>query len=120
MFIERIVGDLGDKRRWREYKARVKALPASYRTTVEALERYLGYAGAIAKGDVLVTMLDDLAELFEQGAANGTPIRAIVGDDPVDFAETFLRNYSGGQWIDKERRRLVSAIEDAERQERGR
>ena len=37
MFIEKIVGDLGDKRRWRQYKARVNALPTNYRTTVEAL-----------------------------------------------------------------------------------
>jgi DNA-binding ferritin-like protein (Dps family) len=37
-FIEKIVGDLGDKRRWRQHKARVKALPTTYRTTVEALE----------------------------------------------------------------------------------
>jgi DNA-binding ferritin-like protein (Dps family) len=28
-FIEKIVGDLGDKRRWRECKARVKALPSA-------------------------------------------------------------------------------------------
>jgi DNA-binding ferritin-like protein (Dps family) len=39
-FIEKIVGDLGDKRRWRAYRVRVKALPTGCRTTVEALERY--------------------------------------------------------------------------------
>jgi DNA-binding ferritin-like protein (Dps family) len=114
-FIERIVGDLGDKRRWRQYKARVKALPANYRTTVEALERYLTYFGAITKGDVpmdvVMSMLGDLADLFEQAAADRTPIRAVVGEDPVEFAETFFRNYSDGQWINKEPERLVSAIE---------
>ena len=41
--------------------------------------------------------------------------RAIVGDDPVDFAETFAQAYTGKQWIDKERARLIKAIEDAER-----
>jgi DNA-binding ferritin-like protein (Dps family) len=46
---------------------------------------------------VLLLMLGDLADLFEQSAADGTPIRAIVGDDPVEFAETFMRNYAGGQ-----------------------
>jgi DNA-binding ferritin-like protein (Dps family) len=115
MLIERIVGDLGDKRRWRQYKARVKALPANYRTTVKALERYLTYFGAITKGDVpmdvLMSMLEDLADLFEQAAADATPIRAVVGEDPVEFAETFFRNYSDGQWINRERDRSVSAIE---------
>ena len=57
--------------------------------------------GAITKGDVLMSMLEDLADLFEQSAANGTPIRAIVGEDPVEFAETFLRNYAEGHdaWV---------------------
>jgi DNA-binding ferritin-like protein (Dps family) len=114
-FIEKIVGDLGDKRRWRQYKARVKALPTTYRTTVEALERYLTYFGAIIKGDVpmdvLMSMLGDLADLFEQAAADRTPIRTVVGQDPVEFAETFFRNYSDGQWINRERDRSVSAIE---------
>ena len=27
MFIEKIIGDLGDKKRWRQYKARIRALP---------------------------------------------------------------------------------------------
>lgn len=113
--IEKIVGDLGDKRRWRQYRARVKALPARHRSTVEALERYLKYFGLITKGDVPVdvgmSMLEDLAGLFEQAAADGTPIRAVVGEAPVEFAETFFRNYSDGRWISKERDQSVSAIE---------
>ena len=113
-FIEKIVGDFGDKRRWRAHRARVKTFPEKYRTTVEALERYLMYFGGITDGHTQMTMLEDLADLFEQAAADGTRIRAIVGDDPVEFAETFLRNYSEGQWINKERTRLIKAIERAE------
>ena len=111
--IEKIVGDLGDKRRWRQYKSRTKQLPASYRGAVESLERYLMYFGAITTGDILMSMLEDLADLFEQSAADGTSIRAIVGDNPVEFAETFLANYSEGQWINKERQRLTAAIDRA-------
>ncbi|WP_153393646.1 DUF1048 domain-containing protein [Ornithinicoccus halotolerans] len=112
-WIEQLTGSFEDKRRYRQYKARVTQLPESYRTAVEALDRYLMYRGAITKGDVLLSMLDDLASLFEQSAADGTPIRDIVGDDPVDFAETFLQNYSDGQWINKERQRLTNAINAA-------
>lgn len=108
------------KRRYRRYKARMAQLPPNYHAAVEALERYLTYYGAIARSDVLVAMLDDLADLFEQGAADRTSIRDIVGDDPVEFAETFLRNYSEGQWINKERERLVGAIDQAANQGSGR
>jgi DNA-binding ferritin-like protein (Dps family) len=115
--IEKVVGSFGDKKRWRDHKARTKRLPPNYRAAIDALERYLTYFGAITKGDILMSMLDDLADLFEQSAANGTPIRAIVGDDPVEFAETFLRNYAEGQWINKERARLTEAIDRAAAQE---
>ena len=102
-----------DKRRYRHYKARTKQLPANYHAAIEALERYLTYFGAITKGDVLMSMLEDLADLFEQSAASGTSVRDVVGQDPVEFAETFLQNYSEGQWINKERERLTDAIDRA-------
>lgn len=111
--LEKVVGDLDDKKRWRAYKARTKQLPSAYRDAIDALERYLMYYGAIAKGDVLVKMLDDLGDLFEQAAADRTPIRSIVGDDPVGFAEEFVRNYTHGQWINKERARPTEAIDRA-------
>ncbi len=112
-WIEKVTGSRADKARYRQYKTRTERLPVGYRAAIEALVRYLTYFGGIAKGDVLVSMLDDLADLFEQSAANGTPIREVVGDDPVDFAETFLQNYSEGQWINKERERLIDAINRA-------
>lgn len=111
---EKIVGDLGDKKRYRAYKARVKRLPEPYRQTTAALERYLLYLGPSDDGASLVAMLDDLGDLMEQSAAAGTPVRDVVGSDPVAFAETFMANYGGGSWIRKEQRRLSQAIEAAE------
>jgi DNA-binding ferritin-like protein (Dps family) len=107
-----VPGWIGDKRRYRQYRARTKQLPASYHTAIDALERYLLMFGP-GKGDSVLAMLTDLADLFEQSAANGTPIRAVVGEDPVDFAEAFLRNYPEGGWITRERERLTNAIERA-------
>jgi DNA-binding ferritin-like protein (Dps family) len=104
---------IGDKRRWREYKTRTRQLPANYRTAIDALERYLMYFGP-ADGDSAASMFEDLADLFEQSAADGTPIREIVGEDPVEFAEAFVQNYSKGGWVTRERERLVNAIARAE------
>ena len=111
--VETLVGDLGDKKRWRASKARAKALPEPYRSVIAALERYFTYHGAIVRGDVLVAMMNDLGDLFEQAASDETPVRALVGDDPVGFAEEFLRNYADGQWIRKERARLTAAVDAA-------
>jgi len=105
---------IGDKKRWREYKARIEQLPPSYRTAVAGLERYINHLGGIGDADSIIAMLDDLADLFEQAAANGTPIREIVGEDPVEFIQTFLRNYPAGRWITREEDRLKAAIARAE------
>jgi DNA-binding ferritin-like protein (Dps family) len=100
------------KRSWWRYKAHKEGLPASYRTAVDALERYSNYFGG-GTAESRLSMLEDLADLFEQGAASGTPIREIVGADPAEFAEAFLSNYPQGQWIIRERDRLAGAINRA-------
>lgn len=107
----------GDKKRWWAYKTRAKALPDSYRTALAGVERYLMYLGGITKGDVAMQMMEDLVDLFEQSAANGTSIREIVGEDPVEFIETFLQNYEDGRWLSSERERLIKTIEVAEQAE---
>lgn len=110
-WIELVTGSLEQKKQYRQCKARIKQLPANYRDAAEALERYLIYAGGIAKGDVVVRMQSDLVDLFEESAANGAPIRDIFGDNPAEFVEAFIANYSDGQWINKERKRLTDAID---------
>jgi DNA-binding ferritin-like protein (Dps family) len=117
--IETVYGPIEQKRRYRQYKARVERLPASYRTAIDGVHRYLNYLGGVGTGEGILAMLEDLADLFEQGAANGTPIREIVGEDPVDFVEAFKRNYPEGQWIVRERERLAKAIDRAASEETG-
>jgi DNA-binding ferritin-like protein (Dps family) len=108
---------IGDKRRWRHYKARTRQLPTSYRTAIEAVERYLMYSAGPENADSAATMFEDLADLFEQAAADGTPIREVVGEDPVEFVEAFVQNYSKPGWITRERDRLTHTIESLEREE---
>lgn len=104
---------LGDKRRWRAYKARAKALPEPYRTAVAAIEKYMMNAAIVSNdADVLSQMFEDLADLFEQAAAASTPVRDIVGEDPVEFVETFSANYADGNWRAKAEARLRGTFTD--------
>ena len=116
-WIETLTGSLEQKKQYKQEKARIDALPEPYGTAAKAMQRYFMYYGGVTDGDTLITMIGDLADLWARAAADGTPLREIVGDDPVEFAETFAQAYSGRQWIDKERARLIKAIEDAEREE---
>lgn len=113
-WIEAVTGSLEQKKQYKQDKARIEALPEPYATAATAMHRYLMYYGGVTDGDTLMTMFGDLADLWERAAIDGTPVRAIVGDDPVEFAETFEQAYSGKQWIDKERERLRQAINTAD------
>jgi DNA-binding ferritin-like protein (Dps family) len=104
---------IGPKRRWRAYKARVRQLPPNYRTTVEAIERYLMHFGPM-DGDSAASLVEDVADLFEQAAADSTPIREIVGQDPVEFVEALIGNYEKGGYVTRERQRLTNTIARAE------
>lgn len=114
---ELVTGSLEEKKRYRRIKARMDAVPEPYGSVAKAIHRYFMYYGGVTDGETSLTMLNDLVELWERAAVDGTPVREIVGDDPVDFAETFAQAYTGKHWIDKERSRLVQAVEDAERGE---
>jgi DNA-binding ferritin-like protein (Dps family) len=116
-WIETVTGSLEQKKQYRQYKARIEALPEPYGSTAKAFQRYFMYYGVVSDGDTLITMLGDFADLWERAATDATPVRAIVGDDPVEFAETFAEAYTGTRWIDKERVRLVRAIDAAEQEE---
>ena len=114
-FISKFIAKvIGPKQGWREYKARARQLPASYRTTLDALERYLNYLGPGGDGGSIFT---ELLDLFEQSAATGTPIREVVGEDPVAFIEAFIQNHPEGQWRAQERERFITAIERIEQEQ---
>jgi DNA-binding ferritin-like protein (Dps family) len=105
------------REQWPDNESRGRSLPPSYRTALDALERYLNYLGPGGYGGAI---LADLLDLFEQGAASRTPIREIVGADPVEFIEAFVENYAEGRWTSRERERFNTAIETIEREQENR
>jgi DNA-binding ferritin-like protein (Dps family) len=112
-WIETVTGSLEHKREYKRNAARIEALPEPYRAVAKAVQRYLMYYGGVTDGDTIVRMSADFGDLWERAAADATPVRDIVGDDPVGFAEAFSQAYSGRGWIDKERARLTKAVDAA-------
>jgi DNA-binding ferritin-like protein (Dps family) len=78
-WIEALTGSLEQKKQFKQYKARVEALPEPHRTAAKAFERYFMYYGGVTDGDTLVRMFGDFADLWERAAVDGTPVAAIVG-----------------------------------------
>ncbi|WP_449283691.1 DUF1048 domain-containing protein [Leucobacter sp.] len=118
-WIEALTGPLEQKKQYRQAKARLEALPEPYLTAASACNRYLTYYGGVTEGDTIVQMFVDLVDLWERAAVDGTPVADIVGDDPVEFAESFAQAYGGKRWLDKERERLTRAIDESRRKEAG-
>ncbi len=101
---------IGDKRRWRAYKARTRQLPATYRTAIKGLERYLLRFGP-TDADASASTFEDLVARFEQAAATGTPVRELIGDNPVTFVNGFLqRNPKDSGMPTREQEQLISEI----------
>jgi len=116
-WIEALTGSLEQKKQYKQAKARIDALPEPYRAVANAQHRYFMYYGGVTDGDTMVDMFVDLADLWERAAIDGITVTAIVGDDPVEFAENFASAYAGTRWIDKERARLIEAVDKAKETE---
>ncbi|WP_166979954.1 DUF1048 domain-containing protein [Paramicrobacterium fandaimingii] len=114
-WIEAVTGSLEQKKQYKQAKSRMDALPEPYAEASNAVHRYLMYSGSVTDGATLAQMITDLADLWERAAIDGTPVGDIVGDDPIEFTETFAQAYGGKRWIDKERARLVETIDKAQR-----
>lgn len=112
--IELVTGSLEQKKQYKRDKARIEALPEPYRGVAKAVERYTLSTGGVLDGEILLKMYADLTDLWERASLENTPIRSIVGDDPVGFVEDFVESYGGKTWMEKERVRLVKAVEAAE------
>lgn len=104
---------IGPKKEWRAYKARVKALPAPYAEAVAGVERYVMHFGGVNDATQAQSLFNDVIDIFERAAADSTPIRDVVGDDPVEFADALIRNYQQTGYVAKEQQRLRDSISRA-------
>lgn len=104
---------IGPKKEWREYKRRVKALPLPYMEAVAGVERYVMHFGGISDAEQAQSLFNDVIDIFERAAADNTPIRDVVGDDPVEFADALIRNYQQTGYVAREQGKLRDAITKA-------
>lgn len=89
-----IIGDLNEKRAYKQLMKRVNALPEEYRYTFRKIQHYMFSVGPPG-GDMTVftdlTMFTDLVELLETSAAEGKPVLEITGSDVARFCDEFMR-----------------------------
>ncbi|MDR0432194.1 MAG: DUF1048 domain-containing protein [Bifidobacteriaceae bacterium] len=98
-----------EKREWREYKARVKALPSDYRMVMNRIDKFIWNAGGGL--DVQTwRVLCDICELFEEAAAAGRPVLSVTGDDVAAFSLNMLEAAQARTWTRQKATQLNSEV----------
>ena len=89
------MGIIEAKKQWWAHVARVKALPPDYRIVYQEIQRYLFRVGPADLFDAGV--LSGLVDFFEEGAAAGKGVLALIGDDVAAFADDLVKNTPSAQ-----------------------
>jgi DNA-binding ferritin-like protein (Dps family) len=73
------------KKQWRAHMARVKALPPDYQIVYKEIQRYLFKVGG-------GNQLSGIADFFEEGAAAGTGVLELIGNDVAAFCDDLVKD----------------------------
>lgn len=91
--IKLIIGDLEDKRAYKQMMKRVDALPKDYRIAFRKIQHYM-YSVGDPSGDMMIfmdlTMFTNLVDLFEASAAEGRKVLDVIGSDVGKFSDEFM------------------------------
>lgn len=98
--INTIIGDLSEKKKYRENEKRAKALPTEYSQAYDDIKHYLWNTSGILTIEPLVSLVD----MLEEAAANDRHVVDITGSDVAAFADELVRGESS--YKDQQRKKL--------------
>lgn len=104
--INTIIGDLNEKREYRQNEARAKALPAEYAAAYKEIKHYLFNTSGILNMDPLKSLVD----LLEEAAADDRRVLDITGPDVAAFADELVRGEKS--YRDQQRDKLNKKLKD--------
>ena len=73
------------KKRWRAHIARVKELPPDYQIVYKQIQKYLFKVGG-------GTLLSGIVDFFQEGAADGTGVLELIGNDVAAFCDDLVKD----------------------------
>jgi DNA-binding ferritin-like protein (Dps family) len=84
-FLNKIVGNIEDKKEWKALEARASQLPEEYRLVYDEIKHFTWQGGTGLMDPS--NLFKQLVNLFEEGAANGKHVLEITGNDIAAFVE---------------------------------
>jgi len=85
--INTIIGDLGEKKAYRDNEKRAKALPAEYTAAYKEIKHYIFTTSGILSMEPLKVLVD----LLEEASADNRRVTDITGPDVAAFADELVR-----------------------------
>lgn len=103
-FLDKIIGDLGEKKEWKQIETRAKALPKDFAVAYNEIKSYIwGTAGTET-----IAPFRTLIDLFEEAAANGKGVVEVIGTDVAAFVDELVRDEKS--YFEKKRKKLNDDI----------
>lgn len=91
-----IIGDLDDKRKYKQIMKRVDDLPKDYNFAFKQIQKYIYTVGGVS-GDITMfnnlNIFEDLLDLFEESVADERNIIEVIGNDASKFCDEFMNAY---------------------------
>lgn len=102
--IDTIIGDLHEKKAYRQNEKRAKALPTEYAAAYKEIRNYIFNTSGIFSMEPLVVLVD----ILEEAAANKKSVIEITGSNVAAFADELVRGVKSYQ--DQQRDKLNKNI----------
>ncbi|WP_071130732.1 DUF1048 domain-containing protein [Enterococcus timonensis] len=117
-FTELIFGEnwRQEKKEYKLFKQKVAALPEDYRFVFNEIQKYL-WNFSDASGRKTLKVLNDLYEMFAQGAADQQDVIEITGPDVGEFAENIVREIADS-WMEDRKQKLNKKIANFKEEKR--
>jgi DNA-binding ferritin-like protein (Dps family) len=90
---------------WKNYKKRVKKLPADYQEAWEKINNYL-WQNSDFTGRSIMSIFDGVLSLFEESALEGLSVQEVLGDDIKGFCAALIGDENLNSFRDKWRKQL--------------
>jgi DNA-binding ferritin-like protein (Dps family) len=102
--LDKIIGDLGEKKEWKQIEARAKALPKDFAVAYNEIKKYIWSTAGTETIEPFKTLID----LFEEAAANGKSVVEVIGSDVAGFVDELVRDEKS--YFGKKRQQLNDDI----------
>src|ERR1700743_3112739 len=98
--LNKIIGDLREKKAYMQNEKRAKALPSEYAEADREIKQYIFNTSGIFSMEPLIVLVD----IFEEAAADGKKVIEITGSNVAEFADELVRGVKSYQ--DQQRDKL--------------